>query len=47
MTLAIVADDGSRFQNPLDIAEAAAQLKEYAKTLPGNKYVTERDWQAL
>ncbi len=25
------------------MAEAAAQLKEYAKTLPGSNYVTEKD----
>jgi GGDEF domain-containing protein/CHASE3 domain sensor protein len=43
VTIAIVSDDGSRFRNPLDMAEAAAHLKEYAKTLPGNNYVTERD----
>ncbi|MDA8126028.1 MAG: HAMP domain-containing protein [Deltaproteobacteria bacterium] len=43
ITIAIVTDDGSRFQNPLDMAEAAAQLKEYAKTLPGSNYATEKD----
>lgn len=45
VTIAIVSDDGSRFRNPLDMAEAAAQLKEYAKTLPGNNYVAEKDWR--
>ncbi|MBU4121397.1 MAG: HAMP domain-containing protein [Proteobacteria bacterium] len=43
VTIAIVTDDGARFGNPLDMAEAAAQLKEYAKTLPGSNYVTEKD----
>jgi diguanylate cyclase (GGDEF)-like protein len=43
VTIAIVTDDGARFQNPLAMAEAAAQLKEYAKTLPGSNYVTEKD----
>ncbi len=39
MTIAIVTDDGSKFQGPLDMAEKAAELKEYAKTLPGSNYV--------
>ena len=43
VTIAIVTDDGARFRNPLVMAEAAAQLKEYAKTLPGSNYVTEKD----
>jgi GGDEF domain-containing protein len=43
VTIAIITDDGARFQNPLAMAEAAAQLKEYAKTLPGNNCVTEKD----
>lgn len=43
VTIAIVSDDGTRFKNPLDMAEAAARLKEYAKTLPGSNYVTEKD----
>jgi diguanylate cyclase (GGDEF)-like protein len=45
VTIAIVTDDGTRFKSPLDMAEAAAQLKEYAKTLPGSNYVTEKDGQ--
>ncbi len=40
MTIAIVTDDGSRFNNALDMAETAAKLKEYAKSLPGSNYVT-------
>ena len=43
VTMAIITDDGSRFKNPLEMAEMAAQLKEYAKTLPGSNYVTEED----
>ena len=43
VTSAIVTDDGTRFRSPLDMAEAAARLKEYAKTLPGSNYVTEKD----
>jgi GGDEF domain-containing protein/CHASE3 domain sensor protein len=43
VTIAIVTDDGSRFRSPLDMAEAAARYKEYAKTLPGSNYVTEKD----
>jgi diguanylate cyclase (GGDEF)-like protein len=43
VTMAIVTDDGSRFRSPLEMAEVAAQLKEYAKTLPGSNYVTEKD----
>ncbi len=43
VTMAIVSDDGSRFADPLAMAELAAQLKEYAKTLPGSNYVTEKD----
>ena len=43
VSIAIVTDDGARFQNPLAMAEAAAELKEYAKTLPGSNYVTEQE----
>lgn len=43
VTAAIVTDDGSRFKNPLDMARVAAELKEYAKTLPGSNYVTEKE----
>ena len=41
VTAAIVTDDGSRFKNPLDMARLVAELKEYAKTLPGSNYMTE------
>jgi GGDEF domain-containing protein/CHASE3 domain sensor protein len=43
ITAAIVTDDGSHFKNPLDMARMAAELKEYAKMLPGSNYVTEQD----
>jgi len=43
VTIAIVTDDGARFQNPLAMAETAAKLKEYAKPLPGSNFVTEKD----
>lgn len=45
VTIAIVNDDGTRFPDPLAMAEAAAQLKEYAKTLPGSNCVTEKEMQ--
>lgn len=45
VSVAIVTDDGTRFKNPLDMAMTAAELKEYAKTLPGSNCVTEADWQ--
>jgi GGDEF domain-containing protein/CHASE3 domain sensor protein len=47
VTIAIVTDDGARFPNPLAMAEAAAKLKEYAKTLPGSNCVTEKDVQKV
>jgi GGDEF domain-containing protein len=46
VTISIVTDDGTRFRNPLEMAETAAELKAYGKTLPGNNYVTERDFKA-
>jgi diguanylate cyclase (GGDEF)-like protein len=45
VSIAMVTDDGTRFKNPLDMAMTAAELKEYAKTLPGNNFVTEADWE--
>ncbi len=39
VSVAIVTDDGSRFTSPLAMAKKAAELKEYAKTLPGSNYV--------
>ena len=43
ITIAIVTDNGSRFNNPLEMAALAAKLKEYAKTLPGSNYVRNED----
>lgn len=47
MTIAIATDDGSRFKNPLEMAEMAAKLKEYAKSLPGSNYVKQEDIEHL
>jgi GGDEF domain-containing protein/CHASE3 domain sensor protein len=46
VSVAIVTDDGTRYKNPLDMAMTAAELKEYAKLLPGSNYVTQEDWDA-
>ena len=43
VTISIVTDNGTRFRDPLEMAEAAAHLKAYGKTIPGNNYVTEGD----
>jgi len=45
VSVAIVTDNGSRFSNPLDMAMTVAELKEYAKLLPGSNYVTEDDME--
>jgi len=45
VTAAIVTDDGTRFKNPLDMAMTAAELKEYAKLLPGSNCLTQEDWE--
>lgn len=45
ISVAIVTDNGTRFKNPLDMAMIAAELKGYAKTLPGSNYVSETDWE--
>jgi diguanylate cyclase (GGDEF)-like protein len=47
MTIAVVTDDGSKFQGPLDMAKKAAELKEYAKTLPGSNYVKQEYLEQL
>ena len=47
MTIAVVTDDGSKFQGPLDMAKKAAELKEYAKTLPGSNYVKQEYFEKL
>ncbi len=46
VTIAIVTDDGTRFKDPLEMARAAAALKEYAKAIPGSKYVRLEDVEA-
>jgi len=43
VTIAMVTDDGSRIESPLEMAKMAAQLKEYGKTLPGSNYVRQED----
>ncbi|MBN1664582.1 MAG: diguanylate cyclase [Deltaproteobacteria bacterium] len=47
ITIAIVSDDGSRFNNPLDMAEKAAELKERAKALPGSNCLKQEDIEKL
>jgi GGDEF domain-containing protein len=47
VTIAVVTDDGSKFQGPLDMAKRAAELKEYAKTLPGSNYVKQEYLEKL
>ena len=47
MSIAMVTDDGTRYKNPLDMAKKAAELKEYAKTLPGSNYVKQEDLEKL
>ena len=47
MSVAMVTDDGTRFKNPLDMAKKAAELKEYAKTLPGSNYVKQEDLEKV
>jgi GGDEF domain-containing protein len=44
VSAAIVTDDASRYKNPLDMAMSAAELKEYAKLLPGSNFVTQEDF---
>ena len=43
LTVAIVTDDGACFKSPLEMAMAAAELKEYAKELPGSNCVKQED----
>lgn len=44
VSVAMVTGDGHRFKNALEMAELTAELKEYAKSLVGNNFVTEEDW---
>jgi len=41
ISIAAVINGGTAFESPLQMAELAAELKEYAKTLPGSNYVKE------
>jgi GGDEF domain-containing protein len=41
ISIAVVLNRDKAFESPLQIAEVAAELKEYAKTLPGSNYVKE------
>jgi diguanylate cyclase (GGDEF)-like protein len=43
ISIGIVTDDGSRFESPLEMARAAADLKEHAKTQPISNYVKQED----
>ena len=43
ISIGIVTDDGSRYENALSMARAAADLKEYAKTHPISNYVKQED----
>ena len=44
VSVAMLTGDGNRFKNALEMAELTAELKEYAKSLVGNNFVTEEDW---
>jgi diguanylate cyclase (GGDEF)-like protein len=46
ITMSIVTDDGTTYQNPLEMAKKAAEVKEYAKRLPGSNYVTKEEMEA-
>jgi len=43
ITVAMVTDDGKRFESPQEMARKAAELKEFAKTLPGSNFVKQAD----
>ncbi|OPY86151.1 MAG: Methyl-accepting chemotaxis protein CtpH [Syntrophaceae bacterium PtaU1.Bin231] len=43
ITVAMVTDDGSRFESPHEMARKAAELKEFAKTLPGSNFVKQTE----
>jgi len=47
ITIAIVTNDGTQFQNALDMAQRAAELKERAKTLKGNNVVKLEEMETL
>lgn len=39
ISLAVVTVKGEKYRNPLEVSEVCAELKEYAKSLPGSNYV--------
>ncbi|MCX7816017.1 MAG: diguanylate cyclase [Syntrophales bacterium] len=43
LTISIVTDDGRMYKNPIEMARAVAQVKNYGKTLPGSKVVSAED----
>jgi diguanylate cyclase (GGDEF)-like protein len=43
VSVAMITGDGRRFKNALEMAEVAAELKEYAKSFAGNNFVKEED----
>jgi GGDEF domain-containing protein/CHASE3 domain sensor protein len=43
VSVAMVTGDGHRFKNALEMAELTAELKEFAKSFPGNNFVTEEE----
>ena len=43
ITVSMVTDDGTTYRNPLEMAKMAAEVKEYAKSLPGSNYITKEE----
>ena len=46
VTLSIVTGNSSVYRSPLEMAKMAAEVKNYGKTLSGNKYVKKEDMDA-
>lgn len=42
ISIAIVTNEQRRFNNPLEASEIAAELKDYAKTIPSSLYVVDK-----
>jgi hypothetical protein len=42
ISVAIVTNEGRTLANPLEASEIAAELKDYAKTLPGSVFVVDK-----
>jgi len=42
MSIAIVTNERRRLTNPLEVSEIAAELKDYAKTIPGSVFVVDK-----